>query len=153
MPSRAARTAAWSLGTIPPSNVPSSSKLIGLVGADRRDDVAVDQQPRHICHEEDPLSLEAGGEGNRGLIGVDVERPLRQGSDDRDSTLPKRAQDERGATRQRVTDEAELGDLASLRGRCSSPMRPTARGPIAAQSDALTSASDSRTISSASGVV
>ena len=91
-----------------------AEQMIGLVGADRGEDVSFDQHPRNVSHEEDPLRLEADGEGGRGFVGVDIERPFRQGSDDRDPTPPERVHHGGGATRNGIADEAELGNRCCL---------------------------------------
>ena len=115
MPSRAACDRGLELRHDPALERAVAEQAVGLVGADRGDDVSVDQHARHIGHEEDPLCPEAGGEGDRGLIGVDVERALRQGGDDRDPALAEaRSSTSGGRLGQRIADEAELGNLRRL---------------------------------------
>ena len=102
------------------------------------------QHTGDVGQERKAFGAEADGERRRSLVGIYVQRPLGERRDDRDEPGCKRVEDRLGTARQRVADEAELGDVEG-RSPISSPASPTARGPIAAQSCALTASSVSRT--------
>ena len=109
-PPRAARMAAISLGTIPPSKRPSWRPASASSAGRTTRDGPVEEHARDIAHEDDALCPEPERKRRRGLVGVDVERPFGQRRDDRDPPCGQRIDDRRGRRRQRVADESELLD-------------------------------------------
>ncbi len=141
-PPRAATTAAWSFGTIPPPSAPAAEQALGLGDADRRGDRSAEQQPGHVGDEEELVGAEPDRERGRRLVGVHVQRARR------------RAARRRGRARRRARPRSRRGDDGSGEPTCpssgtaygsrpiSSPKSGTARGPIAAQTSALTAAKE-----------
>ena len=122
------------------------------LGADRVDDLAVEDQAvtsvRKIIRSTPRPTASADGR----LVGVRVQRPDGDRSDDRDQAGVERRQDLGRAGRDRVAGEAQLRHgLGPGRSRRRRAARRAA--PIAAQTAALTAASESRTITITSGVV
>ena len=153
MPSRAARTAARSFGTIPPSNVPSSSRRRPRRPRSRR------RRRRRrdagdICERRGSAQRRGRRRGPRGLVGVDVERSLRQGRDDRDPSLPRaRSDTSAGRLGQRLTDEAELGNMRRLEADLVAHEADGAAGRAPRRALRSPRRSDSRTTSSAAAPV
>ena len=113
---------------MPPSSSPSSSRRSASSAPSEGDDRAVEQDARDVADEEDSLRAEPDGERGGGLVGVDVQRPLRERRDDRDP-----ARRERGST------AAAASAAARRRARARAPAarrgrsrRPSAR-PRAAE--------------------
>ncbi len=123
-----------------------------LVGRENRRELAVEENAGNVAHEEDSLGAEADGEGGSRLVRIDVEGAGGERRDDRDASFGQRLDDRCRRAGLRIADEPERLDRRARRP-ISSPLSPTAAGPIAAQTSALTAASDSRTTSRTSGVV
>ena len=153
-PPRAAVIAAPSFGMIPPSRVPPPSSSVGGVDVDRVDDLAVEDQPVDVGEEEQPVGAERRPRSRR--------RPRR-----RSRSAARRRSARPPGSGPASSAAHDLGRAATGSGRrrgrapgpasrarpISSPKSGTARSPIAAQSAALTAASEARTISIPSGVV
>ena len=132
-PSRAARTAAWSFGTMPPSNAPSPSELVGVVGAIERRR-ALEKTPgtsvtNRMRSAPSPTASAAAASSAFTFSG-----PARERGDDRDAPGRERLDDRLRARAARRRRRARAPAPASPRGRSRRRRAPTARGPIAAHS-------------------
>ena len=138
---------------MPPSKVAVAEQAVGVVDRDVLDDDTVDQHARDVADEDDPLGAEPDCERGGRLVGVDVERPLRERRDHRDPACRECLLDSGGRGRDRVADEPERVDLGRPEpDRVAEQRRaPGARSPRRPR--ALTAASESRTTSSTSAVV
>ena len=151
-PARRQRAAAVSLGTMPPSKRPAASISSTVVGLEPVDDRVVDEDPGTSRHEHDPVGAQPDRERGRGLVGVDVERPLGEGGDDRDAAGRERLGHRRRRRRLRIADEPERADRRRAQPDLVAHQPDRVRADRA-HSSALISASDARTTSSTAGVV